>query len=300
MRILVTGASGFIGSNLCLYLKDKGHEVYPVCTHTNHISDTFGSNSIFSNLLGFDTNVLKKIDGIYHLAANNDTLSSQNSEMLRANFYESKKLLSYALKYGARFFVYASSTAVYGRANFPLTEDAKTKPLNIYAKSKLKFDKFMLKHNPKIQWAGLRLCNIYGPNESQKGRRMSYLGQMLENMIAKQDVKLFEGGQQKRDWCYVKDVCQAFHKAKDTYESGIFNIGSGSAISFNDLFKVLATKIGYDKAPTWIKNNHSKQYQDYVEVDFSKAEKYIGYRPEYDIEKGIVEYLLYKNFNSVA
>lgn len=300
MRILVTGASGFIGTNLCYYLKDKGHEVFPVCTHTNVLSDTFGSNSVFCNLLGFDTNILKKMDGIFHLAANNDTISTQNSEMLRTNFYESKKLLGYALKYDHKFFVYASSTAVYGRTTAPLTEDSKTKPLNIYAKSKLKFDKFMLKTNPKILWAGLRLCNIYGPYEGQKSRRMSYLGQMLHNMLHQKEVKLFESGHQKRDWCFVEDVCQAFYKAKDSYESGIFNIGTGQSVAFIDLFKLLADKTGYEKLPVWIKNNHSKQYQDYVEVDYTKATQYMGYAPNYDITNGIDAYLKFEKNNLVA
>lgn len=300
MRILVTGASGFIGTNLCLYLRDKGHEVFPVCNHTNHLSDTFGTNSVFCNLLGFDTNILKNIDGIYHLAANNDTLSKQNSEMLRTNFYESKKLLNYALKYDHKFFVYASSTAVYGRTSVPITEDTKTKPLNIYAKSKLKFDKFMLKTNPKILWAGLRLCNIYGPYEEQKSRRMSYLGQMLQNMLQNKEVKLFESGQQRRDWCYVEDVCQAFHKAKDSYESGVFNIGSGQSISFSNLFNLLAEKIGYKKLPIWIKNNHSKQYQDYVEVDYTKAAQHMGFTPNYDFASGIDAYLNFEKNKLVA
>lgn len=300
MRILVTGASGFIGSNLCLYLKEKGHEVFPVCSHTNDISDTFGQNSVFSGLFGFDSNILKNLDGIYHLAANNDTLSKQNSEMLRSNFYESKKLLSLALKYDHKFFVYASSTAVYGKSLASITEENKTKPLNAYAKSKLKFDKYMIKTNPDIHWAALRLCNIYGPREDSKTRRASYLGQMIQTMIDCKPVKLFEKGHQRRDWCYVEDVCQAFYKAKDAYESGIYNIGSGKAVSFLELFDCIKKYTKYNQDITWIKNIHSKQYQDFVEVNYEKAQKYMGFVPKFDLDAGIKSYLHYKKFNLLA
>ena len=90
-------------------------------------------------MFGFDTNILKHVDGIMHLSANNDTLSNQSSEMLRANFYDSKNLLKYSIKYRHKFFIYASSTAVYGKTSNVITEDIKPKANTIYSKSKLKF-----------------------------------------------------------------------------------------------------------------------------------------------------------------
>ena len=122
-------------------------------------------------MFGFDTKVLKHVDGIVHLAANNDTLSKQNNEMLRANFYDSRKLLRLGRKNYHKFFVYASSTAVYGKTNHVITEHLKPKANNVYSKSKLKFDKYMIKDDPFIKWVGLRLCNVYGPHEKNKARR---------------------------------------------------------------------------------------------------------------------------------
>jgi nucleoside-diphosphate-sugar epimerase len=287
MKICVTGASGFIGSNLCYYLKNLGHEVYPICSHTCKISDDFGENTRFIGMFGFDTNILKHVDGIMHLSANNDTLSNQSSEMLRANFYDSKNLLKYSIKYRHKFFIYASSTAVYGKTSNVITEDIKPKANTIYSKSKLKFDKFIVKTNPRLRWTGLRLCNIYGPNEIQKTRRSSYLNQILDNMIANKDVYLFEDGTQQRDWCYVEDVCSAFTNAINNSKNGIYNIASGQAVSFIDLFNECAKVTGYKKSPIFIENKYKNQYQNKVIVDISTASKYLSYVPKYNIAEGI-------------
>jgi ADP-L-glycero-D-manno-heptose 6-epimerase len=297
MDICVTGASGFIGTNLCFYLEKLGHTVYPVCTSTCLVSDYFRKNTVFQGLFGFDTSVLKYCEGIVHLAANNDTLSEQNSEMLRANFYDSKKLLRLARKNFHKFFVYASSTAVYGQANQTITETTKAKSNTIYSKSKLKFDKFMIKNDPFIKWVGLRLCNVYGPHEKQKGRRASYLGQMLNNMLENKPVKLFEDGTQIRDWCYVEDVCQAFLKAIHSKYTGIYNIGSGKSVTFNELFDTLSEITGYKQKPLWIPNKIAKQYQSLVNLDIEKAQQVLGYEPEYDIDSGIKSYYSWKKNN---
>jgi ADP-L-glycero-D-manno-heptose 6-epimerase len=297
MNICVTGASGFIGTNLCFYLEKLGHTVYPVCTSTCLVSDYFRKNAVFQGLFGFDTSVLKHCEGIVHLAANNDTLSEQNSEMLRANFYDSKKLLRLARKNFHKFFVYASSTAVYGQVNQTITETTKAKSNTIYSKSKLKFDKFMLKNDPYIKWVGLRLCNVYGPHEKQKGRRASYLGQMLNDMIENKPVKLFEDGTQRRDWCYVEDVCQAFFRAIHSKYTGIYNIGSGKSVTFNELFDKLSEVTGYKQKPLWIPNKIAKQYQSVVDLDIEKAQQVLGYEPEYDIEAGIKSYYSWKKNN---
>jgi ADP-L-glycero-D-manno-heptose 6-epimerase len=291
MKVFVTGATGFVGTNLCLYLKEHGDDVYPLCNHTGLISDTFGNNTVFNGLFGFNTDILRDVDGIIHLAANNDTISKQGNEMIESNFYDSKRLFGLATKYNHKFFVYASSCAVYGKQNCVLDENSKAKPLNIYAKSKLKFDKFMTKLSPSMKWAGLRLCNVYGPYEEAKGRRMSYLGNILNKMMNNEAVELFEDGNQKRDWVYVKDVCQAFRKACYTSQSGICNIGSGKSISFKDLFNLLAKNTKYTSDIIWIKNKYEKQYQHFTEVNYEKASSFFDYFPEYTLDQGIEEYI---------
>lgn len=298
MRILVTGASGFIGTNLCLHLADEGHEVYPVCTHTCLVSDTFSKNAVFQGLFGFDTGVMKYVDGVVHLAANNDTVSTQNSEMLRANFYDSKKLLRLSRKLGHKFFVFASSTAVYGKTEKVIDEQTKPRANNVYSKSKLKFDKMMIKEDPFIKWVGLRLCNVYGPHENAKKRRSSYLGQMLDDMMNDKPIKLFEDGTQKRDWCYVKDVCQAFSRAIHSKYTGIYNVGSGQSVTFLELFDAIAKITGYTQKIQWIPNKFEKQYQNLVELDLTKIREVLSYEPNFTLESGIKDYYKWKKNNS--
>lgn len=300
MRILVTGASGFIGTNLSFYLHEQGHEVYPVCTHTCEVSDFFAKNTVYQGLFGFDTKVLKYCDGIVHLAANNDTLSEQNGEMLRANYYDSRKLLRLGRKNFHKFFVFASSTAVYGKTSELITEETKARSKTIYSKSKLKFDKFMLKEDPYIKWVGLRLCNVYGPHESAKKRRSSYLGQMLSDMMEGNNIRLFPDGKQVRDWCYVKDICQAFYKAIYSKRTGIFNIGSGSSVSFLDLFEILKETTGFEGEIEWIANKKSNQYQNCVDISIEKAKEILGYEPEYNLKKGIEDYYSWKKNHKKA
>jgi ADP-L-glycero-D-manno-heptose 6-epimerase len=293
MRIFITGASGFIGSNLCKYLKNEGHEIYPLCTQTCEISDMFPETSVFQSVFGFDTKILKKVDGIIHLAANNDTVSKQSGEMLRSNFYTSKKLLSLSKRYNHSFFVYASSTAVYGKTSELITEQTKTRSKTIYSKSKLKFDKFITKLNPRIHWVGLRLCNVYGPNENNKTRRSSYVNQILNKMIKNQKVELFENGEQIRDWCYVEDVCHAFSNAISSKKSGIYNIGSGNSISFNDLFNICSNITGYNQQPVYIENKFKSNYQESIKLDIILPYTELNYNPKYSLESGIEKLYLY-------
>jgi ADP-L-glycero-D-manno-heptose 6-epimerase len=293
MKIAVTGASGFIGGNLCFYLEKNGYTVYPICNTTNLVSDHFGKNCYFSGVFGVREKVFSQVDGIMHMSANNDTLSDQSYEMIKANVIESKNLLKLALKYKHKFFVYASSTAVYGQTDLTLDESVITNPANVYAKSKLAFDNYMLKTNPNIKWCGLRFCNVYGPYEQDKGRRSSYLGQIIKTMMDGKKVKLFEHGEQKRDWVHVEDICQACCKSIYTKENSIYNIGSGRSISFNDLFDNIASKLMIFDKPKYILNKQKEQYQNFTQVDFKKATKNFGYFPEYDLDKGIEEYIEY-------
>ena len=129
-------------------------------------------------------------------------------------------------------------TSVYG--NKKDQED----PLNIYATSKLMFDNFIkdttgFNGEKDMTIVGLRLCNVYGPYECIKERRMSFLGRMLRNMILNKTIDLFEETGNKRDWVYVEDVCEAIFKSLQASKHGIYNIGSGSTISFIDLFEII-------------------------------------------------------------
>lgn len=299
MKIIITGASGFVGTNLVKHLKKKSHHVTAICDYTCEAGD-MADYAYYTGLIGLKNKDIRswKADAIVHLAANNDTLSNNFDQMMRHNFTSSKNMFKIARKLRCSHFIYASSMAVYG--NEINTED----PLNTYATSKLMFDNYMKSklQNENIKIIGLRLCNVYGPHETNKGRRMSYLGQMLRNMILNKKIKLFEEIDVKRDWVYVDDVCEAISKGLNSNASGIFNIGSGNTISFIDLFNKLAAVTGYDKKPELIKNKHRDSYQSIESNDITPAKNSIGYNPKYDFDKGIEKYYseIIKNYPAIS
>lgn len=288
MKIVVTGASGFIGTNLVKYLKQQDHHVSAICDYTCQSSD-MADYAYFTGLIGFREKYFKskKADALIHLAANNDTLGADVEQMINHNFLSSKRMFKLAKKLECSHFVYTSSMAVYGNST------DKEDPLNIYASSKLMFDNYIKKIAKKqsMKLIGLRLCNVYGPHEEFKERRMSYLGQMLKNMLLNKAVKLFKETEIKRDWVYVDDVCEAIVKSLSAKNHGIHNIGSGQTITFMELFKKLAKITGYSKDPELIQNKNIETYQNIENNDISSAIKHLGYNPKYDFDKGIRKYL---------
>ena len=297
MRIFLTGGTGFVGYNLFKKLLQKNHEI----TTTGYKNENNINN--FLNI-EFSYDLLKNHEILIHQAANNNTLDYNEENMLKSNLYDPINLFEKAYSYGCRKFIYASSTAVYGNSQTPYNEEKTTKnPLNIYAKSKLLFDEFAMEFSEKysdVSIIGLRYCNIYGPNENHKKNRSSMILQMYKNIKNNKSPKLFKDGNQKRDWCYVKDVVEANLKAIEYNKSGIFNISNGKSISFNDLNKIINKLLNKNIPIEYIECNFSDKFQNNTECDISKAKKYLNWQPKYSIESGIKDYFDALESNSLG
>jgi ADP-L-glycero-D-manno-heptose 6-epimerase len=290
--ILITGATGFIGSCLVAHLNEKGY--------TNLVLVDDLKNDKWKNLVGkkyidliFKEDLFQflqgreqQIEAIIHLGACSSTICKDSNYLFQNNFRFSQRLCEYAIKNDQRF-IYASSAATYGDGSQGFFDDEKKldnlSPINMYGYSKHMFDLWAKNQHILDKIVGLKYFNVFGPNEYHKKEMASWIYKMFYKvqkdkkvyLFKSNDPKNFKDGEQKRDFIYVKDAVkmtallieEAF---KDV--SGIFNIGSSVATTWNDLAKALfqaldlKVKIDYIEMP----EDLSKQYQNYTQADMTK------------------------------
>lgn len=300
MRILVTGGTGFVGSNIVKELSGKGHEIIITGSDAEQEVNKNVTKYLQPGLIGIDWEALGKLDLVFHEAAINNTLLNDRTEMLRGNLEASRELFERAVNSGCKRIVYASSTAVYGNVLAPFREDGPIVPLNVYGESKKMLDEFAMdfaEKNPDIVVVGLRYCNVYGPGEGHKGKRASMIYQLARQM-QKGRPRLFKDGEQKRDWIYVEDVVTANLLAVKAPKSCVVNCGSGNAVSFNRIVEILNKLLGLDWQSEYIENPFIATYQNYTYCDMTYAKKMIGFVPQFDIESGLKKYFATGVFNS--
>ncbi|HEX5611806.1 MAG TPA: ADP-glyceromanno-heptose 6-epimerase [Burkholderiales bacterium] len=252
MYYVVTGAAGFIGSQLVAALNRAGiTSILAV--------DNLESADKFRNLAACDIeDYLDKrefleriaanqfsdsIEAILHQGACSDTMHANGRYMMENNYRYSRVLLDWCQDEEVPL-LYASSASVYGAGRKFAEERANESPLNVYAYSKFLFDQVVRLRLPErtSQIVGLRYFNVYGPNEAHKGRMASVAFHALRQFLAEGRVKLFVGsdgfgnGEQRRDFVHVEDVASVnLYFLEHPELSGIFNCGTGRAQSFNDV-----------------------------------------------------------------
>ncbi|HSD40271.1 MAG TPA: ADP-glyceromanno-heptose 6-epimerase [Burkholderiales bacterium] len=249
---VVTGAAGFIGSNLVRALNERGV--------TNVIAvDNLTRADKFTNLVGCEiADYLDKrdflerleageldgaLDAILHQGACSDTMETDGRYMMENNYRYSLALLDFCTEEDIPC-LYASSASVYGGGRVFRESPEHEGPLNVYGYSKYLFDQVVRRRlaDASAQVAGFRYFNVYGPNEAHKGRMASVAWHFFNQYRAEGRVKLFEGsggyanGEQRRDFVSVEDVVDVnLHFLERPQLSGIFNVGTGRAQSFNDV-----------------------------------------------------------------
>ena len=312
--IVVTGAAGFIGSCLAGYLNEQGFE-------NLILVDDFSVGKKEPNLEGKRHNLKierdnffewlfrekPQVDFIFHIGARTDTTEFDYAIHQKLNVEYSQKIWNYCTVHNIPM-VYASSAATYGSGDLGYKDDHDLsfhlKPMNPYGVSKNEFDKWVLhqgNQNHPPFWAGLKFFNVYGPNEYHKARMASVIWHSFNQIRKEGKVKLFKShrpdfkdGEQLRDFVYVKDVIRVCYWLMENQpDSGIYNLGTGSARTFNDLVK--ATFAGLDQPvdivyidmPLDIRD----KYQYFTEADMAKLRS-VGYNePFYSLEEGINDYV---------
>jgi ADP-L-glycero-D-manno-heptose 6-epimerase len=251
MKVVVTGAAGFIGSNLVHGLNAAGiDDVIAVDDLTDgpkyrnllgaRLSDYFDKREFYGR---FARGELGQVDAVLHQGACSDTMEHDGRFMLDNNYRCSKDLLDACCAQGTRL-LYASSAATYGASSAFREEPAFERPLNVYGYSKLLFDNIVRRLLPAapVQVAGFRYFNVYGPREQHKGRMASVAFHHFNEFRDTGAVKLFgayggyAAGEQSRDFVFVDDVVAVNLWFLDHPQaSGVFNLGTGRAQPFNDI-----------------------------------------------------------------
>ncbi|MCP3680789.1 MAG: ADP-glyceromanno-heptose 6-epimerase [Gammaproteobacteria bacterium] len=309
--IIVTGGAGFIGSRLVKALEVRGERVVIVdelemgrkftnivdCNPYDYIDSGDLSRYLTNSEEGFN---ISEIKAVFHQGACVDTTEWDGQYMLDSNYEYSKQLLHFCLKHKIPFY-YASSAAVYGGGKVFKEERQYERPLNVYGYSKWLFDNYVRQRIDTFdsQVIGLRYFNVYGPGETHKDDMASVAYKHNEQMQQQEYVELFAGsdqygdGEQRRDFVYVDDVVNVNLWFFDNHQhSGIFNVGTGRAQSFNELARAVINwhgkgEIRYIPFPERLKGH----YQSFTEADISKL-RTIGYEaPFKTVEEGVKLYL---------
>ncbi len=313
--IIVTGAAGFIGSQLIKKLNRENFN-YIIAV------DQFDKPDKNKNLEGLkileqvDRNLFmdwldknyEEVEFIFHIGAKTDTTLFDTELLSKLNTEYTKDTWTRCIKYQLPL-VYASSAATYGLGEFGYKDDETTipqlKPLNPYGQSKQDFDVWALEQEKKpFFWAGLKFFNVYGPNEYHKGRMASVIWHAYNQIKNTDQMKLFRShnpdykdGEQMRDFIYVNDVVDVcywlMHHRKD---SGIYNLGSGTARTFLDLTRAVFQAMNKEENINFIDTPEDirDKYQYFTEADMSKLRS-IGYSKKFHtLEEGVEDYV--KNF----
>jgi ADP-L-glycero-D-manno-heptose 6-epimerase len=312
--IIITGGAGFIGSAMLWELNGKGEEnIFVVddlgSTTTEkwrnlsglHFTDVIPIE-LFPELL--ERNALEGISAIIHMGANSSTTETDADHLLYNNFGYTKKIASFCLKRDIRL-IYASSAATYGDGSNGYSDAIEgldvLRPLNMYGYSKHLFDRWAVKHHVLDHAVGLKFFNVYGPNEYHKGDMSSVVYKAFHQIGETGMLNLFQShrpdyrdGEQLRDFVYVRDCTRIMvWLLENPSAAGLFNVGSGTPRSFNDLaaatFSALNREpvIKYMPMPETLRN----KYQYYTHADITKLRQAGFSEPLTSIEEGIKEYV---------
>lgn len=317
--ILLTGAAGFIGSYLLGYLNKQGYTNIIIVDDFSDEDKWFNFDlKEFTEKIDRDTlfDWLKmtesKIDFVFHLGARTDTTEFDYAVHEKLNVEYSKNIWNYCTEKNIPL-VYASSAATYGAGELGYKDDHdiiyKLHPLNPYGVSKNEFDKWAIEQVREDtnhggcppSWVGLKFFNVYGPNEYHKARMASMVFHGYNQIQKTGKVKLFKShrpdykdGEQLRDFIYVEDIAKVCDWLMNhTVPSGLYNLGTGKARSFNDLLTAVfnsmdvPVNIEYVDTPEDIRD----KYQYFTEADMNKLRS-AGYTDAfYSVEEGVKDYV---------
>jgi len=299
MKVLVTGALGFIGSNIVERLVKEGHAVTALDSmHTGSEENVLAVKDKIK-IVKADSGELAKTGEKYDIIIHEGTSSSspmyKNDPHLVAKAIDDWiSILEYAKANKTRI-VWAATSSVYS-GHAPLhREDMDVKVTDFYTEARYEMERLAQLYNMLygVESIGLRYFSVYGPHERSKGKYANLISQFLWDMQKGEQPVVFGDGSQTRDFTYVSDVVEANMLAmKSRVKFGIYNVGTGHSITINEMIAMLGRKLGKDIKPKYVGNPIKNYVQDTL-ADTRKAEKELGFKAIVSLEQGIEKLIVY-------
>tara|TARA_Y100000996_G_scaffold22154_2_gene16106 strand:- start:373 stop:1359 length:987 start_codon:yes stop_codon:yes gene_type:complete len=291
---LVTGCAGFIGSHMTDYLLKRKHKVYGIDNLTsgkiiNINANLKNSKFVFinSDLKNFNkiSKKIKKIDYVFHFAGNGELIPSIEKpyKYFKNNALNTVLLLEILRnKFKIKKFLYAASSTCYGLSKRKTSEKQKINIQHPYAFSKYVGEQAVLHWGKvyKIPVISIRIFNAYGPRSRTTNVYGAVIGVFIKQFLSKKPLTIVGDGNQKRDFLYISDLCEAFYKASiANYKNEIFNLGSGNPNKINYLAKLI-----YDKKVflPWRPGEPRK-----TDANIDKISKMLNWKPKISLKEGI-------------
>lgn len=291
MKVLVTGAAGFIGSYVVQELLDHQYSVVALDNLSNGTESKVSLNATFyeADITSEEIEHIfqhEQPDFVIHLAAQSSVLESMEKpiEDCQANALGTLNILRFSNQFNVKKFILTSSAAVYGNpTSLPVKEDSKLAPLSFYALSKISAENYVHLYEKMfgLKSCILRFSNVYGPNQ-ESGVIASIL-----NRISKRESPIINNGSQTRDFIYVKDVAAACLTALVSHETGVFQISSGTERTINEVFKLISKFTNIEMEPL-LKELNAAEIKRSV-LSNEKAKKILHWEPHYSLEEGLKE-----------
>lgn len=288
-RCLVLGGSGFIGTNLCIALRDKVQSLKSFSAHAGGIDGVEYIKGDYLNKNDIDSAICD-VDTVFHLISTSTPASSNASPLIDAqqNIVQSLQLLDACRSGNVRRVIFVSSGGtIYGNASTPTPESHPQNPICAYGISKLAIEKYIVLYERLYGITGisLRLSNPYGPHQHSH-KQQGVIGTFIRKSLAGEKIEIWGDGSVIRDYIYIDDVIDAMTRSAEyNGKERIFNIGSGIGTSLNEILETLSSLINHEI----LVNYEASRDLDVSKsvLDCSLASQELSWQASHDLKQGI-------------
>ncbi len=300
MKVLVTGGAGFIGSHVVDSLIERGDEVVVVDNLSTGFEQNINPAARFYQLSIGDSELAEvfkreRPDVVSHHAAQMDLRRSVAEPLFDAqeNILGSLNVILSSVRFGVKKLVYASSSAVYGEAQYlPADEEHPINPISQYGVSKHTVEHYLYlyAHQYGLDYAILRYPNVYGPRQNPYGEA-GVIAIFARHMMRGERPTIFGQGDKTRDYTHISDVVQSNLLTMERGNNTIYNIGTGVETSVKQIFDILAEALGYKGSPAYAPAREEEVNR--MCLDWGKAQRELGWRPKLRLREGILNTIEY-------